>query len=183
MGVRVAWRQCNTRDTVEDDHEQAQREVDRSPKIRIITIVLRRVLSEIKLKRTDTTLDLSQKAKRAKEEKEKRFKIRAGGRDYIEGCGWSVHDGKVATVDTGRKPHRLENPRVESDSRGGGAAVGCTAGAGTHARQARCTGQAAAAGSPRATGTIRIETLPSSSGSLQFNASAAASADRPPLPA
>jgi len=106
-------------------------------KIRIITIVLRRALSEIKLKRTDTTLDLSQKAKRAKEEKEKRFKIRAGGRDYIEGCGWSVHDGKVATVDTGRKPHRLENPRVESDSRGGGAAVGCTAGAGTHARQAQ----------------------------------------------
>ena len=30
----------------------------------------RRNVSEIKLKRTDTTLDLSQKAKRAKEEKE-----------------------------------------------------------------------------------------------------------------
>jgi hypothetical protein len=30
------------------------------------------VLSEIKLKRTDTTLDLSQKAKRAKEEKKRR---------------------------------------------------------------------------------------------------------------
>ena len=35
----------------------------RSPKIRIITISLLRGLSEIKLKRTDTTLDLSQKAK------------------------------------------------------------------------------------------------------------------------
>jgi hypothetical protein len=37
----------------------------RTPKIRIITIGLSRDLSEIKLKRTDTTLDLSQKAKRA----------------------------------------------------------------------------------------------------------------------
>ena len=70
--VRVAWRQCNTRDTVEDDHGQAQREVLLMTKISIITILLRRVVSEIKLKRTDTTLDLSQKAKRAKEEKKKR---------------------------------------------------------------------------------------------------------------
>ena len=36
-------------------------------------------LSEIKLKRTDTTLDLSQKAKRAEEEKEKKIKIAEGG--------------------------------------------------------------------------------------------------------
>jgi len=57
---------------VENDHRQAQREVLRVIKIRIITILLRRVVSEIKLKRTDTTLDLSQKAKRAKEEKEGR---------------------------------------------------------------------------------------------------------------
>ncbi|ROT41533.1 hypothetical protein SODALDRAFT_121899 [Sodiomyces alkalinus F11] len=34
----------------------------RRPKIRLITIGLLRDLSEIKLKRTDTTLDLSQKA-------------------------------------------------------------------------------------------------------------------------
>ena len=82
--VRVAWRQCNTRDTVADDHEQAQREVSRVIKIRIITIVLRRVLSEIKLKRTDTTLDLSQKAKRAKEKKKKRIlKIWRASNDYI----------------------------------------------------------------------------------------------------
>jgi len=59
---RVAWRQCNTRDTMEDDHEQAQREVDPKTKIGIITILLRRAVSEIKLTRTDTTLDLSQKA-------------------------------------------------------------------------------------------------------------------------
>ena len=62
---------------------QAQRGVDRGPNIRLIKIVLHRVLSEIKLKRTDTTLDLSQKAKRAGEEKEKRFKIRVGGRGFI----------------------------------------------------------------------------------------------------
>jgi hypothetical protein len=43
-------------------------------KISIITILLRRVVSEIKLKRTDTTLDLSQKAKRAKEKKKKKSK-------------------------------------------------------------------------------------------------------------
>ena len=77
--VRVAWRQCNTRDTVEDDHRQAQREVLRRPKIRIIKILLRRVVSEIKLKRTDTTLVLSQKAKRAKEKKKKGFKCREPG--------------------------------------------------------------------------------------------------------
>ncbi|KAI0848294.1 hypothetical protein F5Y00DRAFT_238793, partial [Daldinia vernicosa] len=41
-------------------------------KIRIITIESSRTLSEIKLKRTDTTLDLSQKAKRAEEEKKKK---------------------------------------------------------------------------------------------------------------
>ena len=41
----------------------------RDPKMRIINVVFRRKLSEIKLKRTDTTLDLSQLAKRAGEEK------------------------------------------------------------------------------------------------------------------
>jgi hypothetical protein len=47
-------------------------EATRRPKIGIIKIGLLRDLSEIKLKRTDTTLDLSQKAKRAKEGKEKK---------------------------------------------------------------------------------------------------------------
>ena len=46
-------------------------------KISIIKIGLLRDLSEIKLKRTDTTLDLSQKAKRAKEERKRKSK---GGR-------------------------------------------------------------------------------------------------------
>lgn len=51
-------------------------------KIRIITIGLLRDLSEIKLKRTDTTLDLSQKAKRAKEEKKrKKLRFSAGRRE------------------------------------------------------------------------------------------------------
>ncbi len=40
-------------------------------KINLIIDFSRRRISEIKLKRTDTTLDLSQKAKRAEEEKEK----------------------------------------------------------------------------------------------------------------
>jgi hypothetical protein len=38
------------------------------PKSRLIIDIPIRNVSEIKLKRTDTTLDLSQKAKRAKEE-------------------------------------------------------------------------------------------------------------------
>ena len=46
------------------------------------------VLSEIKLKRTDTTLDLSQLAKRAKEEREKKI-YKDGGREgrylYVQG--------------------------------------------------------------------------------------------------
>ncbi|KAL6239229.1 hypothetical protein BDW75DRAFT_154096 [Aspergillus navahoensis] len=45
----------------------------RDPKIRLINVVFLRTLSEIKLKRTDTTLDLSQKAKRAGKEKRKKF--------------------------------------------------------------------------------------------------------------
>ena len=81
--VRVAWRQCNTRDTVADDHGQAQREVRRVTKIRLITILLRRAVSEIKLKRTDTTLDLSQKAKRAEEKKKKKFQRRGGSGTLI----------------------------------------------------------------------------------------------------
>ena len=59
--VRIGWRQCNTSDTVRSSHTQAQRTSPRLTKIRIILILLRRVVSEIKLKRTDTTLDLSQK--------------------------------------------------------------------------------------------------------------------------
>ena len=41
--------------------------------------VTRRLLPEIKLKRTDTTLDLSQKAKRAKEEKKRSRRGEGGG--------------------------------------------------------------------------------------------------------
>ena len=57
---------------------QAQREVHQETKIGIIKILLRRVVSEIKLKRTDTTLDLSQKAKRAKEKKKRNFQEMGG---------------------------------------------------------------------------------------------------------
>jgi hypothetical protein len=63
----------------------------RGTKIRLINVVFLRTLSEIKLKRTDTTLDLSQKAKRAGEEKRKRLKDGKGGPPiYTWGGGWSV---------------------------------------------------------------------------------------------
>jgi len=87
---RVAWRQCNTRDTVEDDHGQAQRKVHLGTKISIIKILSRRIVSEIKLKRTDTTLDLSQKAKRAKEKKKKCSKELAARRRICRFWRWSV---------------------------------------------------------------------------------------------
>ena len=45
----------------------------RIPKMRLINVMFRRTVSEIKLKRTDTTLDLSQKAKRAGKEKKEKF--------------------------------------------------------------------------------------------------------------
>ena len=53
--------------------------------MRLINVVFLRILSEIKLKRTDTTLDLSQKAKRAREERKKKSKGGGGERDYIVG--------------------------------------------------------------------------------------------------
>jgi hypothetical protein len=68
---RVTRRQCNTGDTVGRVVCKHRGHAARGPKIRIITIGLSRDLSEIKLKRTDTTLDLSQKAKRAKEKRRK----------------------------------------------------------------------------------------------------------------
>ncbi|KAL4897204.1 hypothetical protein BDV59DRAFT_170093 [Aspergillus ambiguus] len=52
----------------------------RDPKMRLINVVFLRTLSEIKLKRTDTTLDLSQKAKRAGKEKKKNSKERRAKR-------------------------------------------------------------------------------------------------------
>ena len=81
--VRVAWRQCDTRDTVTNDHGQAQREVRREAKISIINNLVRRPVSEIKLIRTDTTLDLSQKGREAEEKREKEWKWRDGGPEYI----------------------------------------------------------------------------------------------------
>ena len=54
----------------------------RGTKIRLINVVFLRTLSEIKLKRTDTTLDLSQKAKRAGEEKKKILKMRGRSELY-----------------------------------------------------------------------------------------------------
>jgi hypothetical protein len=68
------------------------------PKMRLINVLFLRTISEIKLKRTDTTLDLSQKAtdillakcqswgeavrtdRELKKRKEKRGLLRAGGR-------------------------------------------------------------------------------------------------------
>jgi len=68
-------------------------EAIRWPKIGIITIDVLGHLSEIKLKRTDTTLDLSQKAKRAKEKrKRKKRSLNGTRRGFIEepkGGEWS----------------------------------------------------------------------------------------------
>ena len=57
--IRVNWRQCNTSDTVERDMSKPS---GPSPgdKNKYNQCASRRKLSEIKLKRTDTTLDLSQ---------------------------------------------------------------------------------------------------------------------------
>ena len=64
---------------MEVDHGQAQRTVLPKAKIRIITILLRRVVSEIKLKRTDTTLDLSQRQRELKKKGKEKFKRFAAG--------------------------------------------------------------------------------------------------------
>jgi hypothetical protein len=58
--------------------------------MRLINVVFLRTLSEIKLKRTDTTLDLSQKAKRAGEEKKEKIKRMGVGRVFIRFEGWFV---------------------------------------------------------------------------------------------
>jgi len=60
---RVRRRQCKANDTVPMMRAQAQRHLRRDPKMGIINVLSSRTISEIKLKRTDTTLDLSQKAK------------------------------------------------------------------------------------------------------------------------
>ena len=68
---------------MEDDHGQAQREVRRRAKISIINNLVRRPVSEIKLIRTDTTLDLSQKGREAEEKREKEWKGTEGRAEYI----------------------------------------------------------------------------------------------------
>jgi hypothetical protein len=60
------------------------------PKMRLINVVSLRTLSEIKLKRTDTTLDLSQKAKRAGEKKKKRIKRTGVQAIFMPSGLWSV---------------------------------------------------------------------------------------------
>ena len=66
--VRVSWRQCNTSDTVPCDIGKPSGHRT-SAKNKNNLECHRSDVSEIKLKRTDTTLDLSQLAKRAGEEK------------------------------------------------------------------------------------------------------------------
>jgi hypothetical protein len=58
---RVNRRQCNTGDTVGADMRKRSGQPPK-PKIRLINDDPYRTISDIKLKRTDTTLDLSQKA-------------------------------------------------------------------------------------------------------------------------
>ena len=67
--------------------------IPRMAKIEIITNCVRRHVSEIKLKRTDTTLDLSQKGREA-EEKRKGEEILGGESSICRECRGSVHEGK-----------------------------------------------------------------------------------------
>ena len=67
-------------------------------KNRIIKVGLRRGIPEIKLKRTDTTLDLSHSAKRAKEEEKKSLKVAGGQARYIyphQGRLWGLWLGRI----------------------------------------------------------------------------------------
>ena len=60
---RITRRQCKASDTVPEIHCAGTEGFDQlEPKMRIINVLSRKTISEIKLKRTDTTLDLSQKA-------------------------------------------------------------------------------------------------------------------------
>jgi hypothetical protein len=94
------------------DHGQAQRIVRRETKIRLITILLRRVISEIKLKRTDTTLDLSQKAKRAKEERRKENSKNGG-----EGGAIFIGYGSRELVEPSAKKSCVARARVQRNVR------------------------------------------------------------------
>ena len=61
--IRITRQQCKASDTVPETHCASTESFDRrTPKMRIINVLFLRTISEIKLKRTDTTLDLSQKA-------------------------------------------------------------------------------------------------------------------------
>lgn len=80
-------------------HAQAQRSVARS-KNENNQCVSRRKLSEIKLKRTDTTLDLSQLAKRAGKEKRKE-EMGESGRMYL--YPWETELVFVSRIITNQK--------------------------------------------------------------------------------
>jgi hypothetical protein len=59
----ITEQQCKAPDTVPETHCASTEGFNRrDPKMRIINVLFLRTISEIKLKRTDTTLDLSQKA-------------------------------------------------------------------------------------------------------------------------
>ena len=64
----------------------------------------RRTVSVFTLKRTDTTLDLSQKAKRAKEERKKK-NVEKGGREGI----YTLRGGGVLADNFGRQFWPLAN--------------------------------------------------------------------------
>ena len=61
--VCITGQQCKAPDTVPETHCASTEGFNQlDPKMRIINVLFLRTISEIKLKRTDTTLDLSQKA-------------------------------------------------------------------------------------------------------------------------
>ena len=74
--ICITRRQCKASDTVPEIHCASTEGFDqRDPKMRLINVLFLRTISEIKLKRTDTTLDLSQKAKRAGEKEKEEEEV------------------------------------------------------------------------------------------------------------
>jgi hypothetical protein len=75
------------------EYMQAHKDLSsQAPNKRLINVVFRRTLSEIKLKRTDTTLDLSQNGKESWRRKEEKRSKQSGGWAgiYISLEEWSV---------------------------------------------------------------------------------------------
>jgi len=104
--VRVDWRQCNTSDTVPSIMRKHSG-LTTFDKNSIILECSRRNVSEIKLKRTDTTLDLSQKAKEAWEKRKRRGESAAMARLKYSLCTQVLDPGNLLRL-SGTSTTRFE---------------------------------------------------------------------------